>query len=395
MLLILSIIGIFLSLILFIYNFKKNPSTLYLAALFFSISIYCFIQYVMLYSKTVVLVSIFFFNIGFITYLIGPTLYWYIRSLLTDNSRLKKSDIWHFLPAIIFLIFTLPHLFSSWSDKMEIANKIIKNGRYLVTLNYDHFHGLISGLFIFLSRPILAFGYLLWSVYLLVRFYKFKKESRILSLQLFIVKWLIVLIFFLTILIISHTIQIIESHANDNVVIFYVIDVLQLITGVGLVGLLFSPFLFPTILYGMPRIPESASSKISEDATLVENKKQLSEFEQDYLQFIRLRVETCMLDLQPYLQSDCNLAYFAKLVKLPAHHLAYYFREEKKQAFNDYRNECRVNHAKKLMAEGKTSELTLEAIGLISGFSSRNAFFNAFKKVEKISPGAFAAQFIY
>jgi AraC-like DNA-binding protein len=101
-----------------------------------------------------------------------------------------------------------------------------------------------------------------------------------------------------------------------------------------------------------------------------------------------------MTDLQPYLQSDCNLAYFAKLVKIPAHHLAYYFREERKQTFNDYRNEWRVNHTKKLITEGKHAELTLEAIGQLSGFSSRNAFFTAFKKVEDISPGAFAAQFI-
>jgi AraC-like DNA-binding protein len=101
-----------------------------------------------------------------------------------------------------------------------------------------------------------------------------------------------------------------------------------------------------------------------------------------------------MQQLQPYLQNDCNLAYMAKLTGLPAHHLAYYFREERRQPFNNYRNLWRVQHAKNLVLEGKTRELTLEAIGQLSGFSSRSAFFTAFKKVEEISPSAFAAQFI-
>jgi AraC-like DNA-binding protein len=100
-----------------------------------------------------------------------------------------------------------------------------------------------------------------------------------------------------------------------------------------------------------------------------------------------------MKELQPYLQSDCNLAYFSKLTKIPVHHLAYYFREEKRQSFNDFRNEWRIKHAKNLIKEGKNAELTLEAIGLLSGFSSRNTFFTAFKKAEGISPGSYAAKF--
>ncbi|MEI6436852.1 MAG: helix-turn-helix domain-containing protein, partial [Bacteroidota bacterium] len=87
------------------------------------------------------------------------------------------------------------------------------------------------------------------------------------------------------------------------------------------------------------------------------------------------------------------LAYLSKLIKIPAHHLAYYYREVKKQSFNDFRNVWRINHAKNLIKEGKANELTLEAIGQLSGFSSRNAFFTAFKKAEGTSPRAFANQY--
>jgi AraC-like DNA-binding protein len=100
-----------------------------------------------------------------------------------------------------------------------------------------------------------------------------------------------------------------------------------------------------------------------------------------------------MKQFQPYLQPDFNLTQFSVLVHIPTHHLAYYFREEKKQSFIDYRNIWRVNHAKTLIKEGKASDLTLEAIGLLSGFSNRNTFFIAFKKAEGISPGAFVNQY--
>ena len=389
MLLFLSITGLFLSAILFAYNFRINRSTLYLAIFFFSISIYCFLQYVMLYSKSVVLVSMFFFNIGFITYLIGPALYWYTRSLLTDNSRLKKRDIWHLLPAIVFFMVSLPNLFSSWSHKIEIANKIVDNGNYVVFSNYLQFHGFIPDILIFLSRPILSFGYLLWSVLLVVRFYKHNKESRIFSHQLFVVKWLIVLFSLLSILIISHTIQIIESKTIHNVIVFYLTDILQMFSIIGLIGILISPFFFPSILYGLPLVPSKELNKSPNDEEL--KKSELS-FETDYLEMIEKEVELSMREVKPYIHAECNMAYFAKIVKVPSHHLAYFFKEVKKQSFNDYRNAWRVKHVKDLILQGKTSEYTIEAIGMLSGFSSKNTFFKTFKKIEGITPGAFTEQ---
>jgi AraC-like DNA-binding protein len=63
----------------------------------------------------------------------------------------------------------------------------------------------------------------------------------------------------------------------------------------------------------------------------------------------------------------------------------------KRQSFNDYCNECRVEYAKVLMLEGKSSDMTIEAVGILSGFTNRSTFFRAFKKFEGISPGSFMA----
>ena len=222
-----------------------------------------------------------------------------------------------------------------------------------------------------------------------MRFYKLKREYRIFPHQVFVIKWLIVLFSFLSILIISHAIQIIESYTLKNVIVFYLTDILQLFSVIGLIGLLISPFFFPSILYGMPLVPTKELIKSYNDEGLKKN--ELS-FETNYLEMIEKIVDSTMREAKPYIHAECNIAYLAKIVKIPAHHLAYYFKEVKKQSFNDYRNAWRVNHAKELLLQGEKKEYTIEAIGLLSGFSSKNTFFTAFKKMEGITPGAYAEQ---
>lgn len=396
MILFLSIAGIFLSTIQLYFNARENRSSIFLGLFFLLISIYAFNQYVVLYSKSVFLVSVFFLNIGFLSYLIGPVLYWYIRSVLTDNSRLKKMDFWHLLPMLIFFVVTLPHLVSPWAHKVEVATKIIQDSSFFLTYNESVFHN-VPAIVVFLSRPFLILAYALWSTAMIVRYLKQKRGSSVLSQQLFMTKWLTVLLVFLFILIFSQTLQIYQAYTIRNLISFYTLNVMQFLTGMGLTGLLISPFFFPSILYGLPRMPVSKGTLkgIEHQMEVLPggDQKILSSFEADYLDLISQKAVSCMEQLRPYLQTDCNLAYFAKLTNIPVHHIAYYFREVKKQSFSDFRNEWRVNHAKKLIAEGKSNELTLEAIGLLSGFSTRNTFFTAFKKIEGVSPGIFAAKF--
>jgi AraC-like DNA-binding protein len=205
-----------------------------------------------------------------------------------------------------------------------------------------------------------------------------------------------VLLGFLFMLVLSHLFLLGESFAMKDSRLFFTLNFMQVLSGIGLTGLLISPFFFPDILYGLPQLPGQVTSPEEyekSEAKTADTGKNNAYYETEYLLSIQLKADACMEELQPYLQPDCNLASFSKLINIPAHHLAYYFREEKKQPFNDFRNEWRTKHAKNLISEGKSKELTLEAIGYLSGFKSRNTFFNAFRKFEGTSPGVFAAQF--
>jgi AraC-like DNA-binding protein len=391
-----AIIGIFLSILLLYFNARRFHSSIYLSMFFFLLSIYILVEYSVMYSKSVLLVSIFYLNFAFLFYLIGPAFYLYFRSILTDSPRLKKKDLIHLIPMFITLVVTFPYTLTSWAYKVETATKIVSNSDYIGILKPMPLFNFLPVYLIYLSRPLLVLGYALWSVVLVFRYVKGKGNHTILLQKKFMIKWIIILVSALLILILSHIVLIIFTVSERNLYLFYTMNMVQFISFLGLLGLIISPFLFPEILYGLPLLPEKTTSPFEKetDPSIVLSKNSSPELEADYLETISQKVESVMAELKPYLQTDCNLSSFARLVNIPAHHLAYYFREVRKQSFNDFRNQWRVKHAENLIIEGRASDITLEAIGSLSGFSSRNTFFLAFKKSKGISPGTFAAQYM-
>ncbi|MDO8952680.1 MAG: hypothetical protein Q7U86_08660, partial [Draconibacterium sp.] len=259
MLLFSSILGIFLSVILLYFNAQKNGSTIFLGIFFLLISLYGFYQYVLLYSKSVFLIEMLLlgFAIVFpILYLIGPMLYWYIRSVLTDNSRLKRKDIWHLLPMIIYFMAALPYTFVPLSDKFAAATEVVKDVAFMQNYHATILDQIFPVSAIYLSRPILVLVYTLWSAGLFINYLVKKKVSEVLSKQHFMKKWLCLLLGFLLVLEVTQIILIIKAFEMHFSELYFTLNVFRIFSAAGLIGLLISPFFFPFILYGLPRVPE-------------------------------------------------------------------------------------------------------------------------------------------
>jgi AraC-like DNA-binding protein len=395
MLLFLSMLGIFLSAILLFFNARENRLTLFLGLFFLFLSLYSLYQYILLYSKSVFLISLFLFNIAIVSsplYLIGPMLYWYIRSVLTDNAKLTRRDFWHLVPMIIFFIAALPHAFVPWHEKVEAARTVVADagfmGEYRATLLAKIFSPTLE----YLTRPVLVLGYTLWSAGLFFNYLIRKESSLVLSKQHFMTKWLFLLLGFLLILEVSQMLLIIRAFKMDFSYLYFHINLLRILSSFGLTGLLITPFFFPSILYGLPRLPYSLTDTRKEEnpeKLIPENIKKQLHLENNYLDSLGQQVDVYMEKFKPYLQPELNLSQVSFHLGVPTHHLGYYFKEVKKQPFHDYRNKWRIKHAKKLIREGKNNEITLEAIGTLSGFTNRNAFRAAFQKLEGTSPAAY------
>ena len=394
MLLYISILGILLSVILFSFTARLYRSSVFLAGFFLLSSLYGFNIYALYYSKSELIVSIVLIYSNFSIFLHGPMLYWYIRGTLTDNPRLRRSDAWHLLPAVIFFVFSLPYIFIPMDEKLRITAELVKNINNIQIINPPILYPLIPTQFVFLLKIVQPLTYLIVSAWMLAKYLKTGHKNFIMSGQQIITKWLMVLVGFLLILAVGDSILHIEAFFTHDSSIFYTFNFLRISSTIGLIGFMISPLFFPTILYGLPIIPSAPESlNTTEDVGYSERKSQkvsMKVFEAAYLTQIQERIESEMIIGKVYLQDDFNLTKLSFLTQIPVHHLAYFFKEHVGETFHDFKNKWRVEHAKKLIREGKNRTMTLEAIGQMSGFTSRNTFFIAFKRIEGISPGEYA-----
>ncbi|MEI8087681.1 MAG: hypothetical protein WCG93_15835, partial [Paludibacter sp.] len=345
MLLYISLFGIFLSLLLLYFNARNYTPSIYLGIYFFLVSLYGVNQYVILWSKSVFWVSILITHFTFLYYLIGPLSYLYIRSVIIDNARLRKSDAFHLLPALIYLIAALPYIFSPYAFKTQIAKAIVADIGFLSQYKFTILTEWFSGAAVYLSRPGLVFVYAAYSGIILFHDFRSKHSNSIAGEEV-VKNWLVTFLSFQFLLLISHFAFLAESFSNNSFAPFSE-DILYELSTVGLIGLIASPFLFPRILYGLPNMSNSMYMPTAiEEAKNEDVIKKAPNYDDDYMDYVQTKVDVAMKEHQVYLQKDFNLSQLSVLTQVPTHHLGYYFSNFKQQSFNDYRNEFRVRYAK-------------------------------------------------
>ena len=395
MILLLAILAVILPFILLYFNLSRYKPVLYLSGFFFLISLYGITQVIALHSQSVVMVSLVLVRFGFVSYLIGPMLYLYIRTVITDDFKLKKWDVIHLIPVTFWMINALPYLLSPFAYKLYVSAGFVEGRTLTGIFQTSLLTSLIPVDTLFLSRPGFILLYTFWAAGLLIEFIFNARHMEVFLKYHFMMRWLWTLIGVVLVMASAHFIIILQACLKQDLNIYYTTGFLQVICAASLVVLMVSPFFYPEILYGLPRKPKKPETI---PALLTgtgippgEEEKSTLHFETDYLEEVGRKADECMERLQSFLQPGFNMARLSVLLDIPLHHLAYYFREIRKQSFNDYRNEWRIKYAKKLIADGKADGMTLEAIGSMSGFTSRNTFLHAFKRVEGVSPGVFAS----
>lgn len=392
----LSLLSIVLALVLLAFNWKVNRNALYLSVLMILIATGQISHYLILHATEPFWLS-FFVNIpGPLWSMIGPCLYFYVRSVLTDRLVFRKTDWLHTLPFWVNLVGTFPYLMTPFSYKIEMANMFIHN---MAAAKNIRFNWLMGNEAVLLSRFAVQIGYALACLWMIAVFQRMRRQppGKASPQDRMILHWLVAVSVFVLLVGIYHFVGVYlyysDPSMNRNIVNIY--SGLYFF-GVGLTFLPSLVLVYPEILYGIPRRREATQASMSQVAAEHTGPSEhaaptytAAEESSDSMQKLGQNVISFLEREKPYLNKDFTIEDLADMIGVPRHHLYYCFKNVLKTRFVTLRAELRVREAQRRILMADLEQTTFYAIGLTCGFSSHTGFFRTFREVAGCSPGEF------
>lgn len=389
MLLYVSIFTILLSLILLVNNWKVNTNAIYLALFLISASMYGIAHYFVLYGKSPFWLAVFYNHFTPLMLLLGPFLFFYVRGTLDDTTRLKKSDVFHFIPALIHLIGIVPYSLQSFSEKTQIASRIIENVDAILDINTNYFYSITLN---FIIRPVLLLVYILYCMYLIwKRFSVYNFDTNIPKRQLIIsLRWLMILImslFFIVVVFLIITFNSVQQKPSIGLVNTYP---LYILSGVAYCVMSFSLLLFPNILYGFPKRVEVKKQSVKKQKPTLEIQAEvLEQIEDDPFFELSESIKIYLEKEKPFLNAAFSISDIALAMKVPQNHVAYCINSIMLTKFATLKSDLRIDYAVKLLSGNLNDSFTIEGIAQQSGFKTRASFYGAFKEKTGMTPTEF------
>lgn len=339
----------------------------------------------MLNSDSRFWLAVFFNHFAPLMFLLGPSLYFYVRGTLEDVYTLSKKDVIHFIPATIALTGTIPYILKSFEKKLSIADCIIENVNCVTQIDVNLFYD-ISGSFAL--RAVFGFSYILYCFFILWTKYPTKIEPLQVPRKQYWVtyRWLLILVSSLFILTFSLAISALKPTSLALRENFHTYgEVFYQITGITYFIMSISILMFPEILYGMPKkIEHPTAKKKKTERKQADSKDPFIEVNESIMNYLNTK--------KPYLNPDFDISDIAFNLKIPQNHVSYCIANIMNTRFSKLKSELRIQHAIELLKEGHNSSFTIDGIGTQSGFKTRSYYYEVFKKETGFTPSEYLEQ---
>ena len=370
--------------ILLISHWSQNRGIVYLVVVLLLICIRQFTFLLMHSDAQVEVLALLLFHFDPLSFLMGPFLLYYLKSLVQGKFVVDKYLLVYALPALLILINTLP--FYSYPFAEKVAESAAVQGNYYLdgptnfsTVFFPLKYQVRVGALFNLTIILFSFAYL-------IRLKKNGTTSLKKKVSVLINRILVVI----PILIIPNLILIGYALINspvkgeliirqvafeDNGFVFFMPLLLPL-----------SFFLIPSWLYtdleGVHAVDKiQAYLKGLWQRATGHHAAAPAEKSVD-LECILTYIET----EKPYVKVEFSLHDISLALNIPRIRVSNCFNKELNTSFPAYRNKLRVAHAISLLRKGAHLNTSIEGIAERSGFKSKSIFYAAFKEEYHMTP---------
>ena len=325
-------------------------------------------------------------SLEWIFFCVAPLGYLYVRSALQQSSRLQRVDLLLLMPALLYMLFSLPvyllpQVYQLASIKPAISGGIVTSAAPEEILSHN---SLATASIVLYSMIVLA------AQLILLKKYKKKvfNAGKITKQQEETFKWLVLFSVILLTMYLSVSIEL-GFH------LLGVYNPIGLLLSATILFICVALFIRPEILYGIPgsflQAQEFAVTPypalIIPDA-LPQPQKQLIASNQEI--FLKSALEDHFKNQQPFKKSGYTLSELSKELNITSHQLSAFINQGYGKNFSELVNEHRVKYLSGLLKSSpEYFQFTLEALGREAGFNSRTAFINAVKKNTGMTPSEF------
>ncbi|MBW1296630.1 helix-turn-helix domain-containing protein [Aquimarina litoralis] len=322
--------GIIVGFYFLFFSKPKHLSNIFLGCLFLALSVRVG-KSVFFYFYDTIADAYIQFGL-FACWLIGPFLFFYIKSTIQVSSTLKKQAV-STLVSLGIVSFIINFLFP-WSDHPKLWSYFVR-GIYLQWL-----------FFVILS------GYVIFKNHQLIFKQSKNKPFKIWLSSIFLGNFIICLAF------------------NTGNYTSYIVGALSF-------SFVFYALILLLLFY-----------KRRDELLFLQIKKyQSNQINSEEVEKLSQHLEQLLLEDSLFLDANLTLQKVATLLKVSSVKISQILNQHLNTNFNDYINSFRIQAAKEKIVNG--SDLTLEAIGLDCGFNSKSTFYNAFKKQTGTTPSKF------
>ena len=305
----------------------------------------------------------FMLGISFL-FLVGPSVYFYTKSLVFQDFAFKRKDAIHLVPFLfhsVYMIFKY-HIYSA-----EVKRNILNTGIHAPYISIIFDVGLL----------LLMIIYLVASLGIMSNFQNRLKEeySNIRRVNLSWLRFLVIGLCLIWILDVSHFAINVASNSYPYKMSIVLLGFLFLYANI----IVYFGLKQPEIFSGIKEKSKYKTSSLT--------KSQIEQYKKKLLEY--------MENEKPYLEPELKIQDLAADLSLHPRYLSQVINETLDQNFYDFINDYRIKEAQDQLIDRENGHRTVLEILYDVGFNAKSTFNHVFKKKTGVTPTQYRKQHAY